>query len=261
MYGEGVQVDKNGNAMIVYEAGKSGSYDETNTIDINKIIEEHNGKAPSIEGISSDYDKGDPVNPQTQFRTNIKDTTGIVSGTSGAVSGAVVAHQVLYGPAPNPNIQQVTPSTGQSVVHQAVYEPTTIALQQPVSKQIPSSISNVKSYITNNSQQSISNMFEFGKSNTRNQTVSYVPQTVDRNVININRVSNQSINNIPNSSTPAQSNINSNINIDSSSSVSDIAKGAALGLIGIMGATAALKKFDKEDEDDIDVDAIDSEII
>lgn len=60
MYGEGIQVDKNGNAIILYEEGKSGHYENTQTVNVNSIIEEHNGQVPEFDNIEKKWDSGDP---------------------------------------------------------------------------------------------------------------------------------------------------------------------------------------------------------
>lgn len=58
-YAEGIQVDKNGRAILVFESGTFGKNKETEVIDIKKIIEENNGKNKDIKINTDDYEKGE----------------------------------------------------------------------------------------------------------------------------------------------------------------------------------------------------------
>jgi len=60
-YAEGIQVDKNGKAILVFESGKFGNYKETQMIDIKEIIKESNGEINDIKINTDNYEIGNPT--------------------------------------------------------------------------------------------------------------------------------------------------------------------------------------------------------
>ena len=56
-YSEAIHVDDKGKALILYEGGKFGQYDNTEMVDINNLISNGNGKVAKM-GVDTSYDKG-----------------------------------------------------------------------------------------------------------------------------------------------------------------------------------------------------------
>lgn len=56
-YSEAIHVDDKGKALILYEGGKFGQYDNTEMVDINNLISKGNGKVAKMS-VDTSYDKG-----------------------------------------------------------------------------------------------------------------------------------------------------------------------------------------------------------
>ena len=56
-YSEAIHVDDNGKALVLYEGGKFGQYENTEMVDINDLIKNGNGKAAKLN-VETKYDKG-----------------------------------------------------------------------------------------------------------------------------------------------------------------------------------------------------------
>ena len=56
-YSEAIHVDDNGKALVLYEGGKFGQYENTEMVDINDLIKNGNGKATKLN-VETKYDKG-----------------------------------------------------------------------------------------------------------------------------------------------------------------------------------------------------------
>ena len=67
-YSEGIFVDNSGKATIIYEKGDHK--DSTETIDINEIISEHNGKVPEIKIETDKYEIGDAEKSPVGYSPN-----------------------------------------------------------------------------------------------------------------------------------------------------------------------------------------------
>lgn len=74
-YSEGTFTGSDGNSTIVFETGKAGLEDkkynhQTDTININKIIDEANGESWDIKNIDATYDKGDASASENGYNTH-----------------------------------------------------------------------------------------------------------------------------------------------------------------------------------------------